>query len=85
MTVRKTAIAIPNDLLLQVDRAAQERGESRSAYITRLLRLAVKARRDAEITRRLDELFADPEVRQDQTRTLDTMDSVGSSWTEERW
>src|SRR5438105_15266360 len=56
---RKTAIAMPESLLADVDRAAQARGESRSAYITRVLRAAVRARRDAEITKRLDELFAD--------------------------
>ena len=58
MVMRKTAVAIPEELLAQVDAAARARGESRSRYIKRLLRLSVQARRDAEVTRRLNELFA---------------------------
>src|SRR5579884_1710649 len=56
---RKTAIAMPEELLADVDRAANARGESRSAYIARVLAVAVRARRDAEITKKLDALFAD--------------------------
>jgi mRNA-degrading endonuclease toxin of MazEF toxin-antitoxin module len=58
MAYRKTAIAVPEQLLADVDRAAHARGESRSAYISRVLAVAVRAPRDAEITRKLDELFA---------------------------
>jgi hypothetical protein len=58
----KTAIAIPEDLLAEVDAAARQRNESRSAFITRVLQAAVRARRDRDITRRLDALFADPAV-----------------------
>ena len=46
----KTAIAVPEDLLAEVDRAARARGESRSKYITRVLRAAVRARRDVTTT-----------------------------------
>jgi len=53
MPHRKTAIAVPAEILDEVDRAARARGESRSRFITRVLRLAVRARRDAEVTRRL--------------------------------
>ena len=60
MARHKTAIAIPEDLLAEVDAAARERSESRSAFITRVLQAAVRARRDRDITRRLDALFADP-------------------------
>ena len=59
MAHRKTAIAVPEDLLDEVDRAARARGESRSRFISRVLALVVRARRDAEITRRLDALFGD--------------------------
>jgi hypothetical protein len=59
MARHKTAIAIPEDLLTEVDAAARDRNESRSAFITRVLRAAVRARRDRDITRRLDQLFAD--------------------------
>jgi hypothetical protein len=63
---RKTAITVPEDILEEVDRSARERGESRSRFISRVLRLAVRARRDAAVTRRLDALFADESVRKEQ-------------------
>lgn len=85
MALRKTAIAVPEALLADVDRAAAERGESRSAYITRVLSAAVRARRDAEITRKLDALFADPRMKSAQRRTAAALDEVGTDWTDERW
>jgi metal-responsive CopG/Arc/MetJ family transcriptional regulator len=63
MAGRKTAIAVPEGLLADVDRAAGERGESRSAYVTRVLTVAVRVKRDAEITKKLEELFADERPR----------------------
>ena len=84
-TIRKTAIALPEELLSDVDRAARDLGESRSRYITRILQLAVRARRHAAITKRLDELFADPELAADQRRTAAELDAAGTSWDDERW
>jgi hypothetical protein len=85
MPLRKTAIAVPETLLADVDRAAAERGESRSAYITRVLAVAVRARRDAEITRKLDELFADARTRKAQRLLAEAFDVAGTDWTDERW
>jgi hypothetical protein len=82
MARHKTAIAIPEDLLRQVDAAARERHESRSAFITRILQAAMRARRDREITRRLDELFADDAVQRDQLEVADLADEVLG---DERW
>jgi hypothetical protein len=82
---RKTAIAVPEALLADVDRAANARGESRSAYITRVLSVAVRARRDAAITRKLDELFADERLTRDQRRSTEELDLLGTAWTDERW
>ena len=83
--LRKTAIAIPEDVLEQVDNAARESGESRSRYIAKVLRLAVRARSNAEITRRLDELFADSSVAAEQLRSAAELDHAGSRWDDERW
>jgi metal-responsive CopG/Arc/MetJ family transcriptional regulator len=85
MRLRKTAIAVSEELLSEVDDAAKERGESRSRYVTRVLRLAVQARRDADVTRRLNELFLDDATRRAQRRTTDELDELGSDWTRERW
>jgi metal-responsive CopG/Arc/MetJ family transcriptional regulator len=85
MPLRKTAIAVSDDLLAAVDRAARQRHESRNRFVTRVLQYAVRARRDAEITRRLNELFSASEVRDQQGRDAAELDAIGTSWTDERW
>ncbi|GAC1569580.1 MAG: hypothetical protein NVS3B20_00310 [Polyangiales bacterium] len=76
---------MPPELLADVDRAARARGESRSKYITRVLRAAVSARRDAEITRRLDELFADERNVKEHLGGGAAIDAIDANWTDERW
>src|SRR2546427_11290645 len=71
MAHRKTAIAVPAEILDEVDRAARARGESRSRFITRVLRLAVGARRDAEVTRRLAAFFAVASLAEEQRQEAD--------------
>jgi len=85
MAYRKTAIAVPAEVLAEVDRAARARGESRSKFITRILRAALKARRDADIVRRLDKLFSDPAMNKEQLETTAFFDKIGSAWEDERW
>jgi hypothetical protein len=85
MAHRKTAIAVPEDILAAVDRAARARGESRSGFISRVLRLAVRAQRDAEVTRRLDALFADESLRQAQRSEANELAELGIDWSSERW
>jgi metal-responsive CopG/Arc/MetJ family transcriptional regulator len=85
MPLRKTAIAISDELLSAVDRAARARGETRNRFVTRVLQEAVRARRDAEVTKRLNELFADSEVAQEQGRSASEWDAAGTDWSDERW
>lgn len=85
MAYRKTAIAVPEEILEEIDRAARERGESRSRFISRVLRLAVRARRDAEVTRRLDALFTDESQREEQRREAHELTQLGVNWASERW
>ncbi|HEY1693893.1 MAG TPA: hypothetical protein VGG39_17115 [Polyangiaceae bacterium] len=85
MSTVKTAIAVPDELLADVDRAARARGESRSKYITRVLRVAVRARRDADITRRLNELFADETAVKEQKKGAARAERGGARWDDERW
>ena len=86
MALRKTAIAVPADVLAAVDAAARLRSESRSAFITRVLRAALRARRDREITRRLDALFADEDLGEEQRTDAEALDSLDGSWEQdERW
>jgi len=85
MAHRKTAIAVPAEILDEGDRAARARGESRSRFITRVLRLAVRARRDADVTRRLDALFADESLAEEQRREADDLARHAVDWADERW
>ena len=85
MPLRKTAIAVSEDLLAAVDRAARQRHESRNRFVTRVLQFAVRARRDADITERLNTLFATPEIAAEQRREASDFDAIGTSWTDERW
>jgi hypothetical protein len=45
----------------------------------------MRARRDRDITRKLDELFADPALRDGERRTADQLGRAGSRWSDERW
>ena len=85
MALRKTAIAIPDALLKAIDRAARQHRESRNRFVTRILRCAVAARRDAEITRRLNALFSSPDLANEQAQTAQELDGAGTSWSDERW
>ena len=85
MPLRKTAIAVPEELLAAVDRAARERHESRNRFVTRVLEQAVRARRDAEITRRLNDLFADREIANEHRDEAAELEAAGTDWTDERW
>ncbi len=81
----KTAITVPADVLADVDRAARSHGESRSKYITRVLRTSVRVGRDAEITARLNELFAAEETKSSQHRETAVWDEASAPWNDERW
>jgi hypothetical protein len=85
MPSSKIAITVPEDVLAAVDEAAKERGESRSGFISRVLRSALKARRDAAITRRLNELFMNEGVVAEQRRLTRELDAAGTDWDDEVW
>jgi metal-responsive CopG/Arc/MetJ family transcriptional regulator len=85
MPAHKTSIAIDDDLLKKIDRAAKERGESRNRFVVKVLSQAVRARRDAQITKRLNELFADEELYSEQLKVAEDLGSVTSYWTDDQW
>ena len=85
MATTKVAITVPEEVLSEVDAAARAAGESRSGFISRILRTALKARRDAGVTQRLNELFADEDVVLEQDRITREMDSAGTDWSNEDW
>ncbi len=85
MPLQKTAIAVDPELLASVDRMARERGQSRSAFISHVLRKVARAHRDQEITRRVSEIFAQPRMAEEQRRTAHEMGQAGTDWSDERW
>jgi len=84
MAARKFAISVPEDVMRHVDRAAARRGVTRSRFIADLLARVARARTDAEISRRVDALFSDPEVAREQAQTARafrrTAPRAGTEW-----
>jgi hypothetical protein len=83
--MRKTAISVPARLLLEVDRAAKQRGESRSQFIQRLLAQAVSAKNDVEFTDRLNAFFADKANRDAHQKETRQWARLAPAWASERW
>jgi metal-responsive CopG/Arc/MetJ family transcriptional regulator len=78
MATATIVVSISEGVLEAVDAAARE-DECRSSFITRVLRAAMKSRSDAEVTRRLNEIFAEPAI------VVDEVDSAGTDWSDETW
>lgn len=69
MAVRKIAISVPEDVLQQVDRLARRSKTTRSALITRVLKEVSRASNEKEITDRINSLFEDAELADEQQQT----------------
>jgi hypothetical protein len=86
MAVKKVAISLPPETLKQIDHAAKETGESRSGFIARICMLAATAKSDREIRRKINKLFADPEIAREQVETSEAMlragHAAGTEWEE---
>jgi hypothetical protein len=84
MAVKKIAISVPEDVVAAVDRAAEERGLTRSRFISDVLRQVAGVRTDAELSRKINEVFADPEIAREQRdtaeRTLRARPDCGDEW-----
>jgi metal-responsive CopG/Arc/MetJ family transcriptional regulator len=78
MPVRKLAISLPEDVVRQVDRAAAQRGVTRSRFIADVLRVVAQIRADAEITARIDALVGNPEIAAEQRETAAAYQRAGS-------
>ena len=69
MAMKKIAISLPEPVLEQVDRLAASRGESRSHLIATVLDRVARAKRDRDVTARIDALLADDTVAAEQKTT----------------
>ncbi len=84
MPMKKIAISLPQPVLETVDRLAAQRGESRSRTIATILSRVARAKRDRDITARIDAMFADETIRAEQKRTADEFSDM-HPWTREEW
>lgn len=84
MPMRKIAISLPEPVLKTVDQLAAQRKESRSRVIATLLSRLTRAKRDRDIARQIDALFAEEEVIAEQKRTADEFLRI-RQWTDENW
>ena len=84
MAVKKFSLSVPEEVMDEVDRAATERGLTRSAFVARVLARVARARSDAEVTRRIDALFGDPALAREQRETAAAFASArseaGTEW-----
>jgi metal-responsive CopG/Arc/MetJ family transcriptional regulator len=69
MAAKKFALSVPEEVMDAIDEAAARQGVSRSFYIVQALRRIVSAKSDAEISRRINALFDDPEIAKEQAAT----------------
>jgi metal-responsive CopG/Arc/MetJ family transcriptional regulator len=72
MAVRKIAISVPEEVLRQVDRLARKSKTTRSGLITRVLREVSDASNQAEVTERINHLFNDQDLIDEQASTAHT-------------
>jgi Ribbon-helix-helix protein, copG family len=78
MGAKKFAISVSEEVMEKVDRAAAERGVTRSRFISEVLRKVARARGDAEVTKRLDRLFSNPRLAEEQRATALEFRRAGS-------
>ena len=81
----RTSFAFSEELLHQIDDVAAERGQTRTAFVTEVLRLALKARRDSKITAQLDALFSDEKVNEEQRSGAQDLLSRSAWLEDESW
>src|SRR5262249_44280452 len=69
MAVRKIAISVPEEVLREVDRLAKRTKTTRSALITKVLKEVSRASNENGLISRINSLFADESIREEQTQT----------------
>jgi hypothetical protein len=63
------AVCVPAEVMRLVDLAAEERGITRSRFISELLRRVASARSDQDISRQVDEALSDAGLAGEQRAT----------------
>ena len=79
MTTVKVAITMPKELVREVDAVRKEEEISRSGYITRIVREAVRAERKERLKAAYDRVFSDPEIVKEQKEVALFFDNSGNN------
>ena len=77
MTTIKIAISMPKELVKEVDAVRKEEDISRSGYITKLVRRAVRDERKEKLKAAYDRVFSDPKIVKEQKETALFFDNSG--------
>lgn len=83
MRFMKTAISIPDEIFDEAERMAKRLGISRSELYAKAVRDFVDRLRRADITERLNEVYADDSTASDLDRQLEAMQTL--SLRKEEW
>ena len=78
MTTLKVAISMPEKLVNEVDKARKKESMSRSGYITRLVRQAIRNERQEQLKAAYDRIFSDPDVSDEQKTNAVFFEKVGN-------
>lgn len=76
----KVAASIPDPLFAEADRLARRRKMSRSQLYSQALEMFVANQDDADITRRLDEIYGDVDSRLDAGLLNAQLEAVREEW-----
>ncbi len=82
--MKKIAISLPEPVLERVDELAASRGESRSRLIAMVLDRVARAKRNRDITARIDALLADETIAAEQKATANEFLRM-SPWPRGKW
>ena len=86
MSVRKIAISIPENVLRQVDRSAKRAKTTRSGFISRVLTAVSHAGTQIEITERINQLFSEEGISEEQTQVSDIyLQAAEKSFKDSKW
>ena len=80
MAVRKIAISVPENVLRQVDRMAKKSKMTRSGLITHLLKEVSHAASQADIVSKINQLFDDNNIIEEQASTANFFLQAGKKY-----
>lgn len=78
MRARRFSVALPEDVMAAVDRAAASRGVTRSGLLASVLRAMARMQTEAEITAAVNAVMSDPDTAEEQLATARAVAAAGA-------